>query len=126
VSKDGTKFISNPTEFPNVTDTTSKVKEIQEPIVKASIIVPQGNECILIPLISFGTDVEFSEFLGEMMDLCYSRRADNVDHRYLDSGDSSSSRAILTCIIPLSEIVTDFFDQLKSRSSGFASFESVF
>ena len=35
-------YISNPTDFPDVTDTTSKVKEIREPVVKASIIVPQG------------------------------------------------------------------------------------
>jgi len=73
-----------------------------------------------------GMTVNFTEYLGEMMDLCFSRRAEDVDHRYLDSGDTSSSRAILTCTIPLSEIVTDFFDQLKSRSSGFASFECVF
>jgi len=60
------------------------------------------------------------------MDLCFSHRAEELDHRYLDTGsDSSSSRVILTCVLPLSEIVTDFFDQLKSRSSGFASFEYV-
>jgi translation factor GUF1, mitochondrial len=59
------------------------------------------------------------------MDLCVFHRAENLDHRYLDSGskDGSSARAILTCTIPLSEIVTDFFNELKSRSSGFASFE---
>ena len=60
-----------------------------------------------------------------MMELCFLHRAEDVDHRYLDSGDGSSSRVMLTCILPLSEIVTDFFDQLKSRSSGFASFECV-
>ncbi|KAJ3880686.1 P-loop containing nucleoside triphosphate hydrolase protein [Lentinula edodes] len=104
--RDGTeKFISNPTEFPDMSDSTTKVSEIQEPIVKASIIVPE-------------------EYFGEMMELCYSRRAEELDHRYLDAGsDASSSRIILTCVIPLSEIVTDFFDQLKSRSSGFASFD---
>jgi translation elongation factor EF-4 len=59
------------------------------------------------------------------MELCYSHRAEDLDHRYLDSG-TSSSRILLTCTIPLSEIVTDFFDQLKSRSSGFASFEWVY
>lgn len=59
------------------------------------------------------------------MDLCFSRRAEELDHRFLDAGNSSA-RIILTCVIPLSEIVTDFFDQLKSRSSGFASFEYVF
>ncbi|KAJ3712263.1 GTP-binding protein lepa [Lentinula raphanica] len=104
--KDGTeKFVSNPTEFPDMSDSTTKVGEIQEPIVKASIIVPE-------------------EYFGDMMELCYSRRAEELDHRYLDTGsDASSSRIILTCIMPLSEIVTDFFDLLKSRSSGFASFD---
>ncbi|KAF8891221.1 translation factor GUF1, mitochondrial [Infundibulicybe gibba] len=97
-------LISNPTEFPETTDTASRVKEIQEPVVKASIIVPE-------------------EYFGDMMELCFSHRAEDLDHRYLDAGTSSSSRIILTCIIPLSEIVTDFFDQLKSRSSGFASFD---
>ncbi|KAG6830749.1 Translation factor guf1 mitochondrial [Tricholoma furcatifolium] len=96
-------FVSNPTEFPDTADSTCKVKEIQEPIVKASIIVPE-------------------EYFGDMMDLCFSHRAENLEHRYLDSG-SASSRIILTCIIPLSEVVTNFFDQLKSRSSGFASFD---
>lgn len=58
-----------------------------------------------------------------MLDLCYVRRGDDLDHKYLDSGSASSSRIMLTCTLPLSEIVSDFFDQLKSRSSGFASFD---
>lgn len=57
------------------------------------------------------------------MDLCYLHRALTLEHRHLDSGTASSSRIMLNAVIPLSEIVTDFFDQLKSRSSGFASFE---
>lgn len=57
------------------------------------------------------------------MELCFSRRAEELEHRYLDSGASSSARIILNCILPLNEIVTDFFDQLKNHSSGFASFE---
>ena len=57
------------------------------------------------------------------MELCYSHRAEELEHRYLDSATNASSRIMLTCILPLSEIVTNFFDQLKSRSSGFASFE---
>jgi len=57
------------------------------------------------------------------MELCYTHRAEELEHRYLDSGTSTSSRIMLNCVVPLSEIVTDFFDQLKSRSSGFASFE---
>ncbi|KAG6909632.1 Translation factor guf1 mitochondrial [Tephrocybe rancida] len=97
-------FVSNPTEFPDTADSSSKVREIQEPVVKASIIVPE-------------------EYFGDMMELCFSHRAEDLDHRYLDPGTASSSRIILTCIIPLSEIVTNFFDQLKSRSSGFASFD---
>jgi translation factor GUF1, mitochondrial len=125
VFKEREKLISNPTEFPDVTDTASKVKEVQEPIVKASIIVPQGDDGNLTRSTDFGINVGFTEYLGEMIDLCFSHRAEDVDHRYLDS-DDSSSRVILTCTLPLSEIVIDFFDQLKSRSSGFASFESVF
>jgi translation elongation factor EF-4 len=85
-------------------DTSAHVREVQEPIVKASIIVPK-------------------EFLGEMMDLCFDHRAEDFDHRYLESSGETSNRALLTCTMPLSEIVTDFFDKLKSRSSGFASFD---
>ncbi|KAF7295365.1 Translation factor GUF1, mitochondrial [Mycena indigotica] len=107
VYKDREVFVSNPTEFPDALEVSSKVKEIQEPVVRASIIVPE-------------------EYFGDMMDLCFSHRGQDLEHRYLDAGTtgtSSSSRIILNCILPLSEIVTDFFDQLKSRSSGFASFD---
>lgn len=115
-------FISNPTEFPDVIDISSRVKEIQEPVVSATIIVPEGvyefvSHCMI--LLTNGS----SDYFGDMMDLCFSHRAEDVAHRYLDAGTTSSARIMLTCIIPLSEIVTDFFDQLKSRSSGFASFE---
>ncbi|KAF8809083.1 translation factor GUF1, mitochondrial [Phlegmacium glaucopus] len=96
--------ISNPTEFPEVGDTGQRIIEIQEPVVKASIIVPEQH-------------------FGDMMELCFSHRAEELEHRYLDSGESNSARIILNCILPLNEIVTDFFDQLKSRSSGFASFD---
>lgn len=58
------------------------------------------------------------------MQLCTSHRAQDIDYRYLDS-EYQSSRIMLTCRLPLGEIMTDFFDKLKSRSSGFASFESV-
>jgi translation elongation factor EF-4 len=47
-------FISNPTEFPEVTDTSNKVKEIQEPVVKASIIAPEGDS---IPYFDSLTDM---------------------------------------------------------------------
>jgi translation factor GUF1, mitochondrial len=48
-------------------------------------------------------------------------RAMDLDYRYLD--DSASPRVIMTCQLPLAEVVTNFFSQLKSRSSGYASFE---
>ncbi|KAG6333226.1 hypothetical protein ID866_5861 [Astraeus odoratus] len=104
IYRDETVVVSNPTDFPDEWGPTSRAREVQEPIVKASIIVPE-------------------EYLGDMMDLCFSHRADDLDHRYLDTGGSTSARVMLTCILPLSEIVTDFFDQLKSRSSGYASFD---
>ncbi|KAF7338100.1 Translation factor GUF1, mitochondrial [Mycena venus] len=104
VYKDKEVYVSNPTEFPDAIDVSSKVKEVQEPVVKASIIVPE-------------------EYFGEMMDLCFTHRAEELEHKYLDAGTGTESRIMLTCVIPLSEIVTDFFDQLKSRSSGFASFD---
>ncbi|KAI0256867.1 GTP-binding protein lepa [Lactifluus subvellereus] len=104
VYRDCTVIVSNPTDFPNVGDTSAHVREVQEPIVKASIIVPE-------------------EYLGEMMNLCFEHRAEDIDHRYLETSGEGSNRAMLTCTLPLSEIVTDFFDKLKSRSSGFASFD---
>lgn len=58
-----------------------------------------------------------------MMELCFAHRAEDLDHRYLDAGATISARIMLTCTVPLSEIVTDFFDKLKSKSSGYASFE---
>jgi len=57
------------------------------------------------------------------MDLLFAHRARETDYRYLDDLGASSSRILLTSVMPLSEIVTDFFDKLKSRSSGFASFD---
>ncbi|KAF9052993.1 translation factor GUF1, mitochondrial [Panaeolus papilionaceus] len=97
-------LISNPTDFPDVGDAGLRIKEVQEPVVNASIIVPE-------------------EYFGDMMELCFSHRAEELEHRYIDAGSSTSARIMLNCIIPLSEIVSDFFDQLKSRSSGFASFD---
>ncbi|KAJ7632858.1 P-loop containing nucleoside triphosphate hydrolase protein [Roridomyces roridus] len=104
VYKDREVYVSNPTEFPDASEMASKVIEVQEPVVKASIIVPE-------------------DYFGDMMDLCYTHRAEELEHRYLDAGTGTSARIMLNCVVPLSEIVTDFFDQLKSRSSGFASFD---
>lgn len=117
---DRTVVVSNPTDFPDTTDAASKVREVQEPVVRASIIVPEGAALIWV-----GNDLSLTkipEYLGEMMDLCFVHRGEDLDYKYLDSS-GSSPRIIMTCTIPLSEVVTDFFDKLKSRSSGFASFE---
>lgn len=119
VYRDRTVIVSNPTDFPDTVDTSTQVREVQEPIVKASIIVPEG----LSALLRLNSRIQQPiEYLGDMMDLCFEHRADDVDHRYLETS-GQSSRAMLTCTLPLSEIVADFFDKLKSRSSGFASFE---
>ena len=119
---DRTVVVSNPTDFPDTTDAASKVKEVQEPVVKASIIVPEGAALLSVDKGSLLSEI--LEYLGEMMDLCFIHRGEDLDYKYLDSS-GSSPRIIMTCTIPLSEIVTDFFDRLKSRSSGFASFEWV-
>ena len=60
-----------------------------------------------------------------MMELCSEHRGEEMAHRFFDTSSdvSDSARIVLTCKLPLSEIVTDFFDKLKGRSSGFATFE---
>ncbi|KAG9046410.1 Translation factor guf1 mitochondrial [Tulasnella sp. UAMH 9824] len=95
------KHVSNPVDFPDPHD--HNVIEVREPMVKATIIVPD-------------------EYLGDMMDLVSSHRGTEIEHKYLDTG-STAARAMLTSTLPLSEVVTDFFDKLKQRSSGFASFD---
>jgi translation factor GUF1, mitochondrial len=103
--RDGTsRLVSNPTDFPDYGD--HKVAEIWEPYVKASIIVPQ-------------------EYMGAMIQLCAEHRGEAfTDFQYLDaSSDHQAARVLLECRLPLGEIVVDFFEQLKGRSSGFASFE---
>ena len=74
-------------------------EKIEEPYVKVDIITPE-------------------EFVGTLMELCQSRRGDFKDMKYLTPG-----RTTLMYEIPLAEVVTDFFDQMKSRSRGYASME---
>ncbi|TFK92249.1 GTP-binding protein lepa [Polyporus arcularius HHB13444] len=112
--RDGsTKLVSNPTDFPEPSEFASggRVKAVLEPIVKASIIVPE-------------------KYFSAMMDLCFEHRGTNLDWHSMDApggasgdGDLASSRVLMTVTLPLAEIVTSFFDKLKSRSSGFASFD---
>ncbi len=74
-------------------------EKIEEPYVKVDIITPE-------------------EFVGTLMELCQSRRGDFQNMKYLTPG-----RTTLMYEIPLAEVVTDFFDQMKSRSRGYASME---
>lgn len=135
VYRDRVTMISNPTDFPDLSDSSNKVLEVQEPVVNASIIVPEGEYASLRTdrclskiatrkIIDRLTSYFSSEYFGPMMELCYARRAANLEHRYLDSA-SASARILLKCELPLSEIVSDFYSLLKGRSSGYASFECV-
>ena len=87
--------ISNPSDFPDVTT----IQKMEEPIVKAEIMLP-------------------SEYIGPIMELCQQRRGEYIGMEYLEE-----TRAVLTYKLPLNEIIYDFFDVLKSRSRGYASFD---
>ncbi|WP_019794043.1 translation elongation factor 4, partial [Streptococcus sobrinus] len=87
--------VSNPSEFPDPT----KVDSIEEPFVKAQIMVPQ-------------------EYVGAVMELCQRKRGDFVTMEYIDD-----NRVNVIYQIPLAEIVFDFFDKLKSSTRGYASFD---
>ena len=96
VSKDdGSEVIvTNPSEFP-----TGKVAEVREPVVRATILAP-------------------SDYVGTIMELCQARRGVLLGMDYL-----SQDRVELRYTLPLAEIVFDFFDQLKSRTKGYASLD---
>jgi GTP-binding protein LepA len=91
------KLLDNPSRLPNLT----LIKEIAEPYVKASITTPQ-------------------EYVGNLMELCQARRGIYIDLEFVDE-----TRMILKYELPLSEIVYNFFDRLKSLSKGYASFDYV-
>jgi len=92
---DGKKLVvTNPSEYPD-----GKIAEVQEPIVKATILAP-------------------SEFIGTIMELCQQRRGVQKGMDYL-----SEDRIEFRYSLPLAEIVFDFFDQLKSRTRGYASLD---
>ena len=86
--------VTNPSEFPG-----GKIGEVREPVVRATILAP-------------------SEFIGSIMELCQSRRGDLLGMDYL-----SAERVEMRYTLPLAEIVFDFFDQLKSRTRGYASLD---
>lgn len=87
--------IDNPSNYPEV----GKIEYVEEPYVKASIIVP-------------------NDYVGTVMELCQNKRGEFINMEYLDT-----TRVTITYQVPLSEIVYDFFDQLKSSTKGYASFD---
>src|SRR5690606_12633162 len=89
-----TTQVTNPSEFPG-----GKIREVREPVVRATILAP-------------------SEFIGAIMELCQSRRGELLGMDYL-----SADRVEMRYTLPLAEIVFDFFDQLKSRTRGYASLD---
>ncbi|MFI9308277.1 translation elongation factor 4 [Streptomyces triculaminicus] len=93
--EDGAEFVvTNPSEFPE-----GKIAEVHEPVVKATVLAP-------------------TEFVGAIMELCQSRRGTMMGMDYL-----SEDRVELRYTLPLAEIVFDFFDQLKSKTRGYASLD---
>src|SRR5699024_9285638 len=93
---DGSKVVvDNPSQMPD----PQTVDRIEEPYVKATIMVP-------------------SDYVGSVMELCQRKRGNFVTIDYLDD-----IRVNIIYEIPLSEIVFDFFDQLKSNKKGYASFD---
>jgi GTP-binding protein LepA len=93
--EDGTDFVvTNPSEYPD-----GKIREVQEPMVKATILSPK-------------------DYVGVIMELCQGKRGTMIDMQYL-----GEDRVQLRYKLPLAEIVFDFFDQLKSKTQGYASLD---
>ncbi|MFJ4548313.1 translation elongation factor 4 [Streptomyces sp. NPDC088817] len=95
VMEDGIEHtVTNPSEFPE-----GKIDEVYEPVVRATILAP-------------------TEFIGSIMELCQTRRGTLLGMDYL-----SEDRVEIRYTLPLAEIVFDFFDQLKSKTRGYASLD---
>jgi GTP-binding protein LepA len=93
---DGTTLpVHNPTDMPD----PARIAEVREPYIRASILAPK-------------------EYIGQIMELCQERRGTHQGMHYL-----SSERVQITYDLPLAEIVLDFFDQLKTRTRGYASLD---
>ena len=90
--------IYNPTELP----TPQEISYIEEPFVTANILTPK-------------------EYVGNIMEICQNRRGIYIDMKYLDE-----NRVTLIYEMPLNEIIYDFFDNLKSKTKGYASFDYEF
>ncbi|HWK27495.1 MAG TPA: translation elongation factor 4 [Solirubrobacter sp.] len=87
--------VHNPTDMPD----PARIAEVREPYIRASILTPK-------------------EYIGQIMELCQERRGNHAGMHYL-----SAERVQLTYDLPLAEIVLDFFDQLKTRTKGYASLD---
>jgi len=87
--------IENPSDFPEA----QTIEEVREPIIDATIIVPK-------------------QYLGNVMALCAEKRGEQLEMTYIDE-----DRLIIKYRLPLNEVATDFYDQLKSLTSGYASFD---
>jgi GTP-binding protein LepA len=87
--------VHNPSDMPD----PGTIEDIREPMIRASVIAPK-------------------EFVGQVMELCQERRGEHAGLHYL-----SPERVQMTYDLPLAEIVLDFFDQLKSRTRGYASLD---
>ena len=92
------RMVDNPSSYP----APDEIETAMEPIVKANIITP-------------------TEYIGGLMDLCQDRRGEFIDMKYIDA-----DRVELHYLLPLNEIIYDFFDALKSRSKGYASLDYEF
>ncbi|MDM5190031.1 elongation factor 4 [Bacillus sp. DX4.1] len=88
-------IVDNPSNMPD----PQTIDRVEEPFVKATVMVP-------------------NDYVGAVMEICQGKRGTFFDMQYLDE-----TRVTLTYEIPLSEIVYDFFDQLKSNTKGYASFD---
>ena len=96
---DGTDFtIENPSKMPDV----QRISRIEEPYVRTSIMTPE-------------------EYVGAIMEICQNKRGIFMNMQYIDD-----KRVNITYEMPLSEIVYDFFDKLKSQTRGYASFDYEF
>lgn len=112
IDRNGTEtIVANPTDFPDIINHT-KIAAVEEPMVICTILVPE-------------------DYIGPMMELCTNRRGEQLQYSYLEQGEVavedgagesdgglksegvSSNRALLKYKIPMAEIVTSFFDELK-------------
>lgn len=96
IMTDGTQVkVDNPSNMPD----PQKIEHIEEPYVKATMMAP-------------------NDYVGAIMEICQAKRGNFIDMQYIDE-----TRVSIHYEIPLSEIVYDFFDQLKSNTKGYASFD---